>query len=310
MKYAILSADELFISLAELKALLKRPFSYVTGVAIFDGEAKNIARRSSTIKAIGEILAISDNPKDINDALKGKCFSIKPNVIMNSDKDLFPVLYKEIVDGIQFSKKCDKLDLIFTDGIILAGIRQEERDSKSLQAHAKKPYSQSGTMDAYTSRLLVNLANPDKTILDPFAGVGSILIEASWLGYDCIGGDIDSKMIEKTKYNLKYFNYECQIIQEDISNLPIKENSVDAIVTDPPYGRSVNARDVKFDELYESLFFNSAEILKKGGKLVFATDSKFDWRDKIKSSGLKVDSIHFIYLHKSLSRGIYVVEKP
>ncbi len=309
MKYAILSADELFISIAELKSLLRRPFSYITGIALFEGPG-NIARRSSTIKAVGELLIISDNPKEINDKIKGQCFSIKPNIIMNSDKDVFPSLYKEITKGVKFNKNCDKLDLIFTDGVILAGIREEERDSKSLQAHSKKPYSQSGTMDAYTSRLLVNLANPERTILDPFVGVGSILLEASWMGYNCIGGDIDNKMIEKTEYNLKYFNYECKIIQEDISNLPIRENSIDAIVTDPPYGRSVNAKDVKFDELYESLFFTSAGILKRGGKLVFATDSKFDWRDKIKSSGLRVDSIHFIYLHKSLSRGIYVVEKP
>ncbi|AWR97672.1 methyltransferase [Acidianus sulfidivorans JP7] len=309
MKYAILTMDEPFISFAELKSLLdcEKDISYFSGVAIFNKETKNIARRSSNIKAIGKVLAISDDPKDINDVLRGKCFNIKPNIILQSDKDKFNALYSEIKKGVTLNKQCNTLDLIFTDGIIIAGLREDERDSKSLLLHSKKPFSQSGTMDAYTSRLMVNLANPKNLVFDPFAGVGSILIESAWIGYNCIGSDIDIKMLEKSKANLNYFGYNCDLLQSNIANNCIQK--VDAIVTDPPYGRSVNAKEVKMEELYEKLFSISEEILRKKGKLVFATDAKYDWRDKIKEFKLSILGIHYIYLHKSLSRAIYVVQK-
>lgn len=311
MKYAILSADELFVSLAELQSLLNASWndiSYFSGIAIFNSDIKGIARRSSYIKAIGEVLAISDDPKEINQIIKGRCFTVKPNIIFRSDKDKFDTLYKEIIQSIKLSKSCQTLDLIFTDGIIIAGVREEERDSRSLRSHSKKPFSQSGTMDAYTSRLMVNLANPKNSVFDPFAGVGSILIESAWIGYNCVGSDIDQNMIIKSRHNLNYFGYYCHLFQSTITNNSIR--AVDAIVTDPPYGRSVNAKDVKISELYEELFANSAEILPKKGKLVFATTAEYDWRDKIKEFGLITSDIHFIYLHKSLSRAIYVVEKP
>lgn len=311
MKYAILSADELFVSLAELQALLEvnlRDISYFSGVAIFNSNKKGIAKRASYVKAIGEVLAISDDPRNINEVIRGKCFTIKPNIILGSDKDKFNILYKEITKNVKFSKKCPFLDLIFTDGIIIAGLREEEMDSKSLREHAKKPFFQSGTMDSYTSRLMVNLANPKRIVFDPFAGVGSILIEAAWIGYECVGGDIDQKMLEKSKKNLEYFGYYCHLLQSNIVNNSIRY--AEAIVTDPPYGRSVNAKDVKIQELYEELFSIASEILPKKGKLVFATAANYDWRDNIKAHGLIISGIHFMYLHKSLSRAIYVVQKP
>lgn len=311
MKYAILSADELFVSLAELQSLLDvelNEISYFSGVAIFDSNKKGIAKRAAYIKAIGEVIGISEDPKEINEAVRGKCFSVKPNVILRSDKDRFDILYSEIIKNVKLSKSCQPLDLIFTDGVIIAGIREEERDSKSLRIHAKKPFYQSGTMDSYTSRLMVNLANPKRSVFDPFAGVGSILIESAWIGYNCIGSDIDEKMIVKSRQNLEYFGYYCHLLQSNITNNCVMR--AESIVTDPPYGRSVNAKEAKIYELYDKLFATAAEILPKKGKLVFATDAQYDWRDNIKAQQLVVISIHFIYLHKSLSRAIYVVQKP
>ncbi|EZQ06934.1 MULTISPECIES: TRM11 family methyltransferase [Acidianus] len=227
---------------------------------------------------------------------------------MRSNKDKFIAYYNEIKKGVIIKKECPILDLLFTDGIIIAGKREEERDSRSLMLHSKKPYSQSGTMDPYTARTMINLALARNSILDPMCGVGSILLEASWIGIRCIGEDIDRVMLKKTKENLDYFSYSCDLVQSSITTMPIRR--VDSIVTDPPYGRSVNAREVDFERLYEDLFQYSAEVLPKGGRLVFATDAKLDWREKIKEAGLKPIQEHFIYLHKSLSRSIYVVEKP
>ncbi|MEM3305512.1 MAG: TRM11 family methyltransferase [Saccharolobus sp.] len=308
--YAVLKGNNYFLSLAELEAILRtdKKIQYFTGVAIFNEKQEGVAKRSARIKRSGELIAISDDTKELNDILRGGCFWIKEDVIMGSQKDEFPALYREIINGIKISKNCEKIDIIFTDGVIILGKIKEEIDSKSLIKHGKKPYSQSGTMNPETARLLVNLARPNKNVLDPFVGSGSLLIEAKWLNYDCIGIDIDEKILQKAKLNLEYFGYDCNLLLSSATQLPI--NSIDAIATDPPYGRSTKNKGYELLNLYEKFFQSAAEVLKKGGYLVFATDSRFNFVDKLKETGFIVKSLHFLYSHKSLTRAIYVVQKP
>ncbi|QKR00955.1 RNA methyltransferase [Metallosphaera tengchongensis] len=294
----------MFTSMAELRALVEGEVHFLTGVGLFQAGG-GIARRSSTIKAVGEVVSISSDPGEVNKELRGKCFSIQPDVILGVDKASFKSLYGELVEGVKTSRECQKLDLIYTDGVLIAGLREEERDSKSLLDHSRKPFSQSGTMDPYTSRLMVNLAKPSGKVLDPFAGLGSILIEASWMGFSCYGLDVEVRALEKARTNLNFFGLNCELSLGSATSLPFSGKS--AVVTDPPYGRSSNARGMKLRELYEGFFYAVPDILE--GRLVFATDSNLDWRDQIRSAGMRVLSTHYIYLHKSLSRAIYVVEK-
>ncbi|WP_252896543.1 TRM11 family SAM-dependent methyltransferase [Metallosphaera hakonensis] len=230
MKYAKLSNDELFASMAELVALVGEEVHFLTGVGLFQ-RGVSVAKRSSTIKVVGEVISVSHDPGEINESLRGQCFSVYPDVIMGKDKDRFRTLYEEVMKGVRTSRSCGKLDLIMTDGVLLAGVREEERDSRSLVDHSRKPYSQSGTMDPYTSRLMVNLARPKGTVLDPFVGLGSILIEAKWLGHNCLGVDVDSKMLEKAKLNLEFFGYQCGLVQGSAVNLPATGKFT--VVTDP-----------------------------------------------------------------------------
>lgn len=301
--YAILNLDNLFLSLEELKAIVKAEIDYYYGVAVFNKEPFNVAKRSSLIKASGEVLAISTDVKDIIDVIKGGCYTVELTLPMREYKNEGLTVYNEIVKNVKLSKKCQKLDVIFTEGVIIVGIRKEEKDTKSLIEHAKKPYSQSGTLAPEIARLLVNLSQAEREVLDPFVGTGSILIEAKWLGLNCIGLDIDEKMIEKTRTNLSHFHYECELLMGDAERIPIRK--IEAIATDPPYGRSFNVKE-GLTKLYENFFNSASEITKT---LVFTTDSKFDWRDKLKEAGFKEISIHFVYTHKSLSRAIYVVKK-
>ena len=301
--YAILNQSNLFLSLEELKAIVKADVEYYYGVGIFDKEPFNVAKRSSLIKASGEVLVISTDVKDIIDMVRGNCYSIGLTLPMREYKNEALTIYNEIAKSVKLSKKCEKLDIIYTEGVIIAGIRKEEKDTKSLIEHSKKPYSQSGTLAPEIARLLVNLSQAEKVVLDPFMGTGSILIESKWLGLNCIGIDIDDKMVEKTRTNLSHFHYECELMKGDAEKIPLRE--IEAIATDPPYGRSFSIKE-GLNSLYENFFQSASEVTKT---LVFTTDSKFDWRDKLKETGFKEISIHFVYTHKSLSRAIYVVKK-
>ncbi|WP_338601873.1 TRM11 family methyltransferase [Sulfolobus tengchongensis] len=310
--YAVLKGNNYFLSLAELKALINREdseVSYFSGVAVFEGYKEGIAKKSARIKRSGELIHISDDPKEINEKLKelGECFWIKEDIILGSQRDKHHVLNYEIKRGIKIAKGCEKIDLIFTDGVIIVGKIKEEIDSKSLIAHEKKPFSQSGTMNAETSRLLVNLARPRKILVDPFVGTGSIVIEAKWLNYDCIGSDIDRKMLDKAKLNLNYFKYDCHLLFSSATNLPF--HNLTSIATDPPYGRSTKGKGSELIKLYEEFFSSVAESLIKDGYLVFATDAKFNFIDKLRENSFILRGLHYLYSHKSLTRAIYVVQK-
>ena len=74
-------------------------------------------------------------------------------------------------------------------------------------------------------------------MLDPFCGTGGILIEGADMDLNIIGQDIDSKMVEASLKNLKYFGFEGRILEGDISEID-KIEKIDVVVTDPPYGHS------------------------------------------------------------------------
>jgi hypothetical protein len=66
--YAVLKGNNYFLSLAELKAMLNddnAEINYFTGVAIFEGNKGDIAKRSARIKRSGELIYISDDPKKL-----------------------------------------------------------------------------------------------------------------------------------------------------------------------------------------------------------------------------------------------------
>ena len=302
MNYAILNLNNIFLSIDELRALTHGvEKEYLYGVAIYEGDPK-IAQRSAFIKKSGEILSISSETKEIIEKIRGMCFSVDLEVLMREYKPYAIPIYSEIVKNVKRSRNCEKLDLIITEGkTIIAGIRRGEKDSKSLLSHSKRPYTQSGTLNPELGRVMVNLSESNE-IYDPFAGTGTILIEAKWLGLKCIGSDIDLKMLSKAKENLKYFGYECELFQADSRRTPIRK--IGSIVTDPPYGRSFSPKGLS--ELYEEFFYNASDITNT---LVFSTDFRFDWRDKLKEAGFKDIRIHVIYEHKSLSRAVYVVRK-
>lgn len=105
----------------------------------------------------------------------------------------------------------------------------------SFQQHNAKPYSTSASLPARLARALVNLvAPPAGSILDPFCGTGSILLEARALGLEAYGLDHNPKMVGMSRRNLEHFGYTAQVKrgQAEACSQP-----AGAIVTDLPYGR-------------------------------------------------------------------------
>ena len=105
----------------------------------------------------------------------------------------------------------------------------------NYRRHNAKPYRTSSSLPTRLARALVNLVSPPaKTILDPFCGTGSILLEAQSLGLEVFGRDINATMVNMTRGNLAHFGYRGQVELGDALEC---STTADALVTDLPYGR-------------------------------------------------------------------------
>jgi len=168
----------------------------------------------------------------------------------------------------------------------------------SRKAHLRpKPHPTS--LDPRLARALVNILNKD--FIDPFCGSGGFLIEGGLRGLKVEGYDIDPNMIIRAKLNLQHYKIkDFNLFIGD--GLRIKKK-VPAILTDLPYGRNSKIKDLT--KTYKTFLTNAKNITKK---MVVAFPDFVDSDDLIKKAGWKIIADFDYYLHKSLSKKIYVLE--
>jgi Methyltransferase domain len=85
------------------------------------------------------------------------------------------------------------------------------------------------------ARLLVNLVAPagPGLLLDPFAGVGGVALEARAAGWRVVTADLDPAL----RHGLGRLG-DAHLVA-DARALPLRAGSVDAVATEPPYDRAV-----------------------------------------------------------------------
>lgn len=182
------------------------------------------------------------------------------------------------------------------------------------------------------AKMLVNLAQAEKSILDPFCGNGTILQEALLMGYEVVGIDLS---IASAKKNISWlgerYRKRAHLLQGDapatIASLP----SVEAVATEPymgPYVKKLPTEEQAqrivsgLIPLYERLF---SALAKVQGKVVivlprirtFKKTFSLPVHHLLKKTGFTISSIHpsihlpIVYEKRrsKVERLIYVVEK-
>jgi tRNA G10 N-methylase Trm11 len=137
------------------------------------------------------------------------------------------------------------------------------------------------------------MSNTDRatTILDPFCGSGTILMEAALMGIkNLIGSDISEKAISDTKNNLVWLktnftdvksasrvclgtNFQLFNISATEISQKVKLNSIDAIITEPYLGPQRGNPDpmktkMELEKLYSTALREFKKILKPDGRVV------------------------------------------
>lgn len=159
----------------------------------------------------------------------------------------------------------------------------------------EKPFRDAkvGMLPPKLAQILLNIAtgyiNPElreKTaIYDPFCGSGTILAEALLNGYQIIGSDLESRMVEGCKKNIKYIedifgtqkNLNLKIFTHDATKAFSELKEVEHIVSETHLGPAFTSIPTdailtkskkELESLYLSFFRNASKILKKDGNIV------------------------------------------
>jgi len=147
------------------------------------------------------------------------------------------------------------------------------------------------TIPPRLARVMINLSGclPEKTLFDPFCGVGTILQEALLSGARVMGMDIDPWCVEASRTNLEWLKNQYAIKEPKYSvflgdsrklTVKIGKETIDCIATEPDLGPPLlhfptesYAKRItnKLEPLYFDFLDGAREVLRPGGNLVFVT---------------------------------------
>jgi len=176
------------------------------------------------------------------------------------------------------------------------------KDNFTWHKHKQKPCSYSNSISMSIAKALVNIATKakkEKPLLDACCGVGTIMLEACFAGYNIEGCDINEKICNDARKNLSHFNYTANVYNSNIKDISKK---YEAAIIDLPYNLFSHADD----ENILQIIMSTAEITNR---IVIVSTS--DITNLISNIGFRISD--YCSVNKrgkaSFNRKIWVCEK-
>ncbi len=171
----------------------------------------------------------------------------------------------------------------------------------------KRPAKSPHALHPKLARAMVNLSGAleNELILDPFCGIGSILIEANLLGIESIGIDIMYKWVSGAKINLNWIGSTIgHLICGDSLEKPVRR--ADYIVTDPPYGRTTTLGGYSESKEVINKFLDAASQIEDIKRIVFMSPKAL--HIDVEKYGFKEKYKFEIPVHRKLVRVLRVID--
>src|SRR5439155_12280727 len=163
------------------------------------------------------------------------------------------------------------------------------------------------------ARTLVNLARiqAGDRVADPFVGTGGLAIEAALVGANVLASDLDERMVAGTRATLGQLGIRDATVEaHDVGELPSwTGGALDAVISDPPYGRSSTTNQEPLADLYDRFLQAAREALRPGGRLdvIFPSD---ELRGRTLAKGFRLVEAHEQRVHRSMTRHYGVFVRP
>lgn len=185
--------------------------------------------------------------------------------------------------------------LLATEKEIFIGITEAVQNIDTWVLHDRgrpRTNAKQGMLPPKLARIMLNLAGtsvPGKTVLDPFCGSGTVLMEAGVLfAHHLIGSDLNPMAVTDTETNLAWaeealhFHAQTTLITASAKDVAekIPESSVDLLITEPYLGRPRRGSENRdelietidyLSRLYEESFEALLRVLKPGARIIIAS---------------------------------------
>ena len=160
------------------------------------------------------------------------------------------------------------------------------------------------------ARALVNISRcpTGGRLLDPFCGTGGVLLEAARIGAHALGGDLLPAMVERSRGTLGDLAGRADLRTTDVASWSRLKPRVDAIATDPPYGRSTTTAREDLESLYRRAFETFVQVLRPGGYAAMVLPS--DEAVRLGEDFLELVEAHPLRVHRSLTRRFCAFRAP
>lgn len=340
--FFLLSGENETLPAAELEAILEaEEFTYtitekldqLVRLEADPNSIKTVHHRSAyTMASALELFACPAQDHAINQAAnssnfrshlkKGESFAVRIKRVkeysakrdtMNLERKLGKhILQNTIATKVNLTTPDKTFFGVLTSNKLVFGIKLTEITPKTYSERRprKKPFFHPSAMPSKLARCMVNLARAKTSdlVLDPFCGTGSTMIEAAFVGCRVLGFDVQRRMAEGTRRNLRHFGVEPEgLVIADSRKLPLTR--IDRVVTDPPYGKSATTMKSTTKQIVEGILASAFPLLEVGQVICIASPKTLNIARIGVKSGYKHVESHFAYVHGTLTREIAVFQK-
>ncbi len=294
-----------------LKAVSERSLMYDScGVVLGECEANDqqVARLLKSMP-IEELTNVAESFAVRSVRLGG---ANRPIRRVNLERDVGSIV-KELVPRL--SVRLHNPDLVFLcvlyENKFLFGMSGYSKPSGLIAPRRprKRPVFHPSTMPPKIARCMVNLARaaPGAMFADPFSGVGGIVIEAAVIRCRVLAADANLRMLRGARRNMNYFGLEAEgFLDADARHLPLQ--GLDAVATDPPYGRGSSTMGAKVTALVSEFLEGVKDSLKKDAHLCISSPMEVDVEAYARETGFLLKEKHLAKVHRSLTRQFVVLQ--
>lgn len=278
-------------------------------VLLAEGSASpgDVARRVAFSRRVGLLLT---KPTDAAEQVKGKKVGLRAISIGAKSSEGLDI--RKLMAGLDAEVDLDAPDFEFTlvrgeEDYLMLSQPSQMRQGWSLRRPRKRPFFHPSAIFPKLSRALINLTGclEGEVFLDPFAGTGSLVIEAASIGLRSVASDESRKMTRGSLANMKGFAQDwLGVLRADAFTPPFR--LVDGIATDVPYGRVSSTRGKATGSIVETALEKLSEILRPGGRLVLMHPELVKVPE---TQDLIEEAQHNIYVHRKLTRAITVLRR-
>ncbi len=183
----------------------------------------------------------------------------------------------------------------------------EMRQGWSGRRPRNRPFFHPSAIFPKLSRALFNLSRcrEEQVFLEPFAGTGSIAMEASISKARVVAIDVSGKMTRGSLSNMKHFAQAwIGVIRADSAFLPLR--GVDAVATDLPYGRASSTRGRIPADMMALLLASLAGVMKPDARAVVMHPQ---WVQVDGGGEFAIEEEHDLHVHKLLTRTISLLRR-